>query len=318
MFTVISPGLLTTVQDQGRTGFRAFGMPQSGSMDRYASTMANILAGNCPDAAVVEMTILGGRFKFAQPAYVAVCGADMQGELNGNTIGSWTGFPVAVGDELAFGHAVSGCRGYLAFHGGIDLPQIMESRSTCLRAQLGGFAGRALRAGDSLAIAQPGTPTAHTIELPPDLVPEYSNRVPLRVMLGPQEDLFTSAGVSTFLNSEYTVTAQNDRMGYRLEGPPIAHKNGADIVSDALCPGAIQVPGSGLPTVMGVDCPTTGGYAKIATVIGADLPKLAQAKAGDKVRFVQCSEEEAVAALIAERRCYDKARAGHAIHRSQL
>ena len=310
MFTVINPGLLSTVQDQGRTGYRAFGMPVSGAMDRYAATMANLLAGNAPDAAVVEMTMLGGRFSFSRPAYVAVCGADMQGELNGNKIKNWSGFRLAEDDELAFGYAVSGCRSYLAFRGGIDVPKIMGSRSTCLRAQLGGHAGRALRAGDLLAMGggAPGIPTLQPTELSPRLVPEYSNHVQLRMMLGPQDDLFTSEGINTILNSEYTVSAQNDRMGYRLQGPAIAHRNGADIVSDALCPGAIQVPGSGMPIIMGVDCPTTGGYAKIATVIGADLSKLAQTKAGDKISFVQCTDAEAVAALIAERQCYEMLR----------
>ncbi len=310
MFTVLSPGLLSTVQDQGRTGYRAFGMPLSGAMDRYAFAMANILAGNGPDAAVLEMTMLGGSFKFLRPAVVAVCGANMQGMLNAQKIRNWSGFRVAAGDELAFGYAVNGCRSYLAFHGGIAVPKIMGSRSTCLRAQVGGHQGRALEAGDLLELAQAGALPLQPTELPPVLVPEYSSHVRLRVMPGPQDDLFTSEGMRSFLHGEYTVSARNDRMGYRLQGPSIAHSNRADIISDALCPGAVQVPGSGMPMVMGVDCPTTGGYAKIATVISADLSKLAQMKAGDKISFVRCDEDEAVAALIAERQCYEMLRYG--------
>jgi allophanate hydrolase subunit 2 len=126
-------------------------------------------------------------------------------------------------------------------------------------------------------------------------------------MLGPQDDLFTEDGLRTFLSCEYTVSYRNDRMGYVLEGASIAHKNGADIVSDALCPGAVQIPGNGVPIIMMADCQTTGGYAKIATVISSDLPKLAQAKAGDGVRFVACSDEEAIAALTAENKCYEEA-----------
>ena len=310
MLTVLSPGLLSTVQDQGRTGYRAFGMPLSGAMDRYASRIANILAGNGPDAAVLEMTMLGGSFKFLRPAFVAVCGANMQGMLNAQKIRNWSGFRVAAGDELAFGYAVNGCRSYLAFHGGIAVPKIMGSRSTCLRAQVGGHQGRALEAGDLLELAQAGALPLQPTELPPVLVPEYSSHVRLRVMPGPQDDLFTSEGMRSFLHGEYTVSARNDRMGYRLLGPAIAHSNRADIISDALCPGAVQVPGSGMPIVMGVDCPTTGGYAKIATVISADLSKLAQMKAGDKISFVRCDEDEAVAALIAERQCYEMLRYG--------
>lgn len=319
MCRIISPGLLSTVQDQGRAGYRAFGMPLSGAMDRHAFTMANLLAGNGPDAAVIEMTLQGACVKFSRPAYVAVCGADMKGELNATRIRNWSGFHVASGDELVFRHAVTGCRSYLAFHGGIEVPKILGSRSTCLRAHFGGLDGRALIPGDLLEIAQAGRMPVRPAELPPAFVPGYSDRVQLRVMRGPQDDLFAEDGILTFLNSEYVVSARNDRMGYRLDGPAIRHKNGADIISDALSPGAIQVPGNGLPIIMGSDCPTVGGYAKIAVVIGADLPKMAQMKAGDRVRFVQCSDDEAVAALRAERQCYEKARREvHDLHRSQL
>jgi antagonist of KipI len=217
---------------------------------------------------------------------------------------------------------VSGCRSYLAFRGGIEVPKTLGSRSTCLQAQIGGYEGRALRAGDLLEMGDGRALRLQQNVLSPDLVPKYSTRVGLRVMLGPQDDLFTADGIVTFFSAEYTVSPHNDRMGYRLEGPAIAHRTSADIVSDALCPGAIQVPGSGIPIIMGVDCPTAGGYAKIATVIGADLPKLAQTKAGEKIGFIHCSDHEAVAALIAERRCYDMALGGtvgrDAIHRSQL
>jgi len=310
--TVVNPGLLSTVQDLGRTGYRAFGMPLAGAMDRYACTMANLLTGNRSDAAVVEMTMRGARLRFSQRAYVAVCGADMQGELNGRKVRNWSAFPVASGDELAFGYAERGCRSYVAFHGGIAVPTVMGSRSTYLRAGLGGFQGRALKAGDVLAVKPAGALPSQPVELPLRLVPEYAADVLLRAMAGPQDDHFSAEGLRTFWNSEYVVTVQNDRMGYRLEGPAMAHGNfaadqGADIVSDALCPGAIQVPGSGMPIIMGADCQSTGGYAKIATVIGADLSKVAQMKAGDRVRFVPCSDAEAVAALVAERQCYRKA-----------
>jgi antagonist of KipI len=320
MCTVMDPGFLSTVQDEGRIGYRAFGVPAAGVMDRYASVMANILAGNPRGAATLEMTLRGGRFRFARTEYVAVCGADMQGELNGNRIRNWSGFSIGANDELAFAYAVSGCRSYVAFRGGIDVPIVMGSRSTCLRARFGGFQGRALQAGDVLPIPRALAPaSSEPVELASELVPRYTNKVRLRAMLGPQDDLFTADGIHTFFHGQYTVSARNDRMGYVLQGPRIAHKGGADIVSDALCPGAVQVPGDGTPIVLAADCQTTGGYAKIATVIGADLWRLAQTKAGDNVAFVQCNDEEAVAALLAERQHYRRAaRERDAIGRSEL
>ena len=307
MCTVTHPGIMSSIQDRGRLGYRAFGMPVSGVMDRYAYTMANILAGNGRDEAVVEMTLRGGRFTFSSEAYVAVCGADMQAKLNGKKIRNWSGFYVPADSELAFGYALTGCRAYLAFSGGIVVPQVMGSRSTYLRAGLGGYHGRALQAGDVLEIARVESLPVRPNELARQAVPAYGNDLRLRVILGPQDDLFTEGAVATFLNSPYTISPRNDRMGYLLEGQALTHKGGPDIVSDALCPGAIQVPGSGMPIIMMADCQTTGGYAKIATVIGPDLAKLAQAKAGDRVSFVACSDAEAVAALIAEQELYQMA-----------
>jgi biotin-dependent carboxylase-like uncharacterized protein len=299
--------MLSTIQDGGRRGYRAFGMPLSGVMDRYAFRMANILAGNGPDDAVVEMTLRGGRFSFPREAYVAICGADMQGRLNGETVKNWSGFPVPANSELAFDSAETGCRTYLAVSGGIAVPSIMGSRSTYLRARLGGYQGRALQAGDALEIGAVETVPSALNELANSYVPRYESELRLRVMLGPQDDLFTEDGILTFLSCGYTVSYRNDRMGYVLEGAAITHKNGADIVSDALCPGAVQIPGNGMPIIMTADCQTTGGYAKIAKVISPDLPKLAQAKASDRIRFVACSDEEAIAALIAENKCYEEA-----------
>jgi antagonist of KipI len=305
--TVVHPGMMSTIQDRGRTGYRAYGMTVSGVMDRYASNMANILAGNDPEAAVVEMTMRGARFKFPHEAYVAVCGADMQGKLNGSKIKNWSGFYVPATSELTFDYAVTGCRAYLAFRGGIGVPQVMGSRSTYLRARLGGYQGRALQAGDVLELARDVDLPLVRNELAHSAVPRYSNDVCLRVIAGPQNDRFTDDGMRTFLNSAFTVSAQSDRMGYRFEGKAIKHKDGADIVSDALCPGAVQVPGNGMPIVMMADCQTTGGYAKIGTVIGPDLATLAQAKAGDRVSFAACSDVEAVAALTSERKDYETA-----------
>ncbi len=294
MLTVPKPGLFTTVQDEGRLGYRAYGMPIAGVMDHFAYTIANILAENEPGAAVLEMTLLGGAFYFDTDTYVAVCGADMQGKLNGRRIHAWSSFHVPAKSELIFGYALKGCRSYLAIAGGINIMPVLGSRSTYTRAAIGGYKGRALQSGDVLMIGKEVKIPEKEKVLSYRFFPHYGNEVFLRVILGPQDDFFTDAGIKTFFNSIYTVTRRNDRMGYMLEGPVIQHTHTADIVSDAICPGAVQIPGNRMPIVMMADCQTTGGYPKIGTVIGPDLNKLAQAKPGDQVRFVQCSVSDAV------------------------
>lgn len=310
MFSVRKPGQLTTVQDLGRAGYRAFGMPVAGAMDRYAYTMSNILAGNETGTAVLEMTMVGGVFTFHSEAYLAVCGADMQGRLNGREIRNWSAFPVPPDSELSFGCASQGCRSYLAIFGGISAPLVLGSRSTYARAAIGGHDGRALKAGDVLETGSCGALPRGSKFLSPPTIPVYTSELNLRVIPGPQDDMFSESGLTTFFSSSYTVSARNDRMGYHLEGPRVQHKNGADIISDSLCQGAIQIPGSGLPIIMMADCQTTGGYAKIGTVIGPDLAKMAQAKLGDTINFAVCSDVEAVAALRAELQCYAKTSVG--------
>jgi biotin-dependent carboxylase-like uncharacterized protein len=297
MIRVIQPGLLTTVQDEGRSNYLAFGMPRAGFMDRYAARMANLLCGNPLAAAVLEMTIIGGSYCFESAARIAVCGATMPLQLNGEAIAAWSAVDVSAGDVLELGAATAGCRSYLAVAGGVEVPLVMGSRSTYYRAGIGGFLGRALKSGDQLFFGVPGPFAAAPIQLPADWIPEYPSQVDIRVMTGPQAELFSSAGMNALLTSVYTVSNEADRMGYRLEGEKIEHLTGPDIVSDALTPGAIQVPGSGQPIVMMVDCGTTGGYAKIATVIGSDLAKVAQTKPQDSLRFVACTDEDAVQAL---------------------
>ena len=304
MIEVLSAGLFTTVQDEGRWGYQAFGMPVAGAIDRYACRVANILAGNPPEAACLEMTLTGDSLRFEKDAFVAVSGAGMQATLNSEPIADWSAFPVAAGSVLAFGYAQEGCRGYLAVHGGIDVPQVLGSRSTYTRAAVGGVEGRKLRAGDFLKIGNQARMAGIACALPHEFRPVYGSSVTLRVLIGPQDDLFTPEGITTLFNGSYTISNEADRMGYRLEGPVISHKAKADIVSDALCQGAIQVPGHGMPIVMMADRATTGGYTKIGTVIGPDLTLMAQAKPGDGVAFRQCSDEGAVEALRTERERY--------------
>ncbi|MBP2625900.1 MAG: KipI antagonist [Firmicutes bacterium] len=297
MIKVIRPGMLTTVQDSGRLGYQAYGMPVAGVMDSYAYRIANLLVANSCNAAVLEMTMLGGTFYFEQDTWVSICGADMQATLNGGKIQNWSRFFVPSGSELAFGYGTEGCRSYLAVYGGIAVPEMLGSRSTYTRGGIGGFKGRGLQVGDELPIGEGDNPPQYSIILPSEVVPQYTDTVQLRVILGPQDDLFTPQGIDILFNGAYQISSEADRMGYRLEGPKIEHIGKPEIISDALCQGAIQVPGHGMPIIMMADRGTTGGYAKIGTVIGPDLAKLAQAKPGDVVRFVQCSDNEAVAAL---------------------
>jgi biotin-dependent carboxylase-like uncharacterized protein len=304
MITVLTPGLFTTVQDAGRWGYQAYGMPVAGAMDRFAYRMANILAGNQENAAVLEMTIKGDAFRFEKECLVAVCGADMQGSLSGAQIRNWSSFLVPAGSELAFDYAASGCRTYLAVHGGFNVPEVLGSCSTYTRAAVGGLEGRTLKAGDILKPGGEAQTPVRPQTLPAQFIPQYHSEIILRVLLGPQDDLFEPEGIATLFSGSYVISSEADRMGYRLEGTPVKHKSKPDIVSDALCQGAIQVPGHGMPIVMMADRQTTGGYAKIGTVIGPDLSLLAQAKPGDAVRFVQCTDEEAVGALKEERERY--------------
>lgn len=304
MFTTINPGFFTTIQDGGRWGYQAFGMPVAGAMDRYAYRVANLLVGNKMSAAAIEMTLLGASFKFDESQLVALCGADMQAKLDGVSVPNWSSFVVQKGSELKLEYAVTGCRAYLAVRGGIDVPSVLGSRSTYTRAKVGGLEGRALQQGDVLDVGDDRETEVRPGILKAEYVPKYEQSITLRILLGPQDNMFTAEAKATLLNNEYVITDEADRMGYRLVGPKIAHIDKADIISDALPLGAIQVPAHGMPIVMMADRQTTGGYAKIGAVICPDLFKLAQAKPGDEVCFRLCSEEEAVNALKAEQQCY--------------
>ncbi len=304
MFITISPGFFTTIQDEGRWGYQAYGMPVAGAMDRYACRVANLLAGNAAGAAVIEMTLLGAAFRFDADLLAAIGGADMQATLDGVSIPNWSCFLIKKGQTLRFGYAVSGCRAYLAVRGGIDVPRVLGSRSTYTRAKVGGLQGRALIQDDRLTACQEIEQAAWPRSLAPQFIPACGQEISLRVLPGPQDTMFTVEGKAALFGTPYTVTDEADRMGYRLDGAKITHTGKADIISDALPLGAIQVPAHGMPIIMMADRQTTGGYAKIGTVIGPDLQKLAQAKPGDTVRFEQIDETAAVEALRQERQTY--------------
>ena len=301
MIRVEKAGPLTTVQDAGRPGYRAAGVPLGGAMDRRALAEANLLCGNAPDAAALEMTVAGGVLRFERDGHAALAGADLEARLDGEPRPAGASFAVHRGAVLSFGVARAGVRGYLAVRGGIDVPPVLGSRSTLLVAGLGGFAGRALRAGDLVPVGVAPGPDPAARSLLPSERTDPGAPVTLRCLLGPQDDAFTDEGLRTLFDSTYRASVHSDRMGCRLDGPAPGLRGAADIVTDAVLPGAVQVTGSGAPIVLGADCQTTGGYAKIATVIWPDLARLSQVRPGEAVRFVRCEHAEAVRAVADER-----------------
>lgn len=281
---VLRAGPLTTVQDLGRFGYQMSGIPCSGVMDQKSYRTANELLGNCHGEAVLEHTLFGGSYLFDSDTVIALAGADMAAAINGSSCPF--GRPVAVqgGDTLSLGAAVHGCRTYLSVSGGFDVPLVLGSRSTNLKCGIGGYNGRALKTGDILRTGRPSIPF-EAIKDNYVFQPEYSSDITVRVIEGPQGDYFTPRGLETFYSSRYTVSGQSDRMGCRLDGHEIESFHGTDIISDGIVFGSIQVTSSGQPIVLMADRQTTGGYAKIATVITEDLPLLAQARPGDTVHF---------------------------------
>lgn len=299
--TVLNPGLLTTVQDQGRVGYQQFGVPVSGAMDPRSAGLANILVGNFEDEAVLECTMLGPQLRFDEDNCFAICGGDLGARLDGQAVETYKAIPAKAGQVLHFTAPNTGCRAFIAFAGGLDIPLVMGSRSTYMKAGIGGFRGRKLEKNDVIGFRAPKAilPKLEDRRLSPEFVPQTVYT--LRVILGPQDDYFTQDGIDTFLREEYTVTQEFDRMGCRLDGEVIRHKAGGDIISDGISFGAIQVPSAGTPIIMLADRQTTGGYTKIANVITADFRIMAQLKAGDRVRFQQVSVQYAQCVLLAQR-----------------
>ena len=298
---VNNPGALTTVQDLGRIGYQQFGVSVSGVMDPRATSLANCLVDNPEDEAVLECTLMGPELQFETGNVIAITGGDLQPMIDGQPVANYRAYYVKEGQVLRFAGPKTGLRAYIAFAGGLDIPAVMGSRSTHMKAKIGGYQGRKLEKGDAIGFRSPKETLPHMAShmMSPEFKPrtEYT----LRVVMGPQDDMFTEDGIRTFLSEQYVLTPEFDRMGCRLEGPLIAHKDTGDIISDGIAFGAIQVPSSGKPIIMAADRQTTGGYTKIATVISADFRILAQLKAGDHVRFERVGIEEAQKALLTQR-----------------
>jgi antagonist of KipI len=300
---VVRPGLLTTVQDLGRWGHQAIGVPVAGAMDTHSLRLANLLVGNPPGAAALEITLRGPVLRAASPLTLAVTGAEFELRVDEVRVPHGLAVAVAAGAQISFGARApgAGARAYLAVAGGIATRPVLGSRSTHLVSRMGGVDGRALAAGDVLPVGtapaptRRRTPAARAGAIAPG--PQ-----PLRVLLGPQDDWFTAGALDALLSDAFTVSARSDRMGYRLEGPRLDARRRGELLSEPVPFGALQVPASGDPILLMADRQTAGGYPKIATVIAADLPVAGQLAPGDVVRFAACSRIEARAALIARER----------------
>ena len=243
--TILNPGMLTSVQDLGRIGYQQFGVSVSGVMDPRSASIANILVGNDESEAVLECTMMGPHIRFDAPNIIAITGGDLGATLDGQRIDTYRAIPVNAGQTLRFTMLRTGCRAFVAFAGGLDIPVVMGSRSTNMKAKIGGYQGRKLQKDDVIGFRAPKTDLKnlglrHTS---PEFMPRAEYK--LRIVLGPQDDAFTERGITTFLSSVYTLTPEFDRMGCRLDGELIEHVKSGDIISDGIAFGAVQVPSAG-------------------------------------------------------------------------
>ncbi len=290
--TVIRPGMLTTLQDRGRPGSRAQGVPLGGAADPWALRVANLLVGNPEGAVALECTLIGPELEFSADVTVAIGGAEFAGAPR------WRPMRVRAGQRLALGAAKTGCRGYLAIAGGFDVPEVLGGRGTYLRAALGGQDGRALREGDRLRVKGGGGVEAAGWSIDERILPAYGPEVTVRVVRGAQADELNSG----FWDSGFKVSAKSDRMGVRLTGPAVTRTKARELRSSVVAPGTIQVPPDGQPIVLLADAQTVGGYPQAAHVVTVDLPLVAQLRPGDTVRFREIRLEEAHALLRAQER----------------
>lgn len=323
-FDITSPGLATTVQDQGRTGHYNVGIPQSGSLDQYSAELGNALVGNTAKEAVLECTYLGPALTADQDVVIAVTGAPVEVRVNGEPRPQWSRLQLKAGDELSFGVIRGGTRYYIAVQGGIDVPEVLGSRSTYSLGAIGGFHGRKLEAGDRISVGSPlndgAVPDADTV--PEEFRPAFAKEQTVRIVLGLYDHRLTDEGRDNLLNGEWKVTPVADRMGLRYSGPGVKWKEreqpfgaGSDpsnIVDAGYAVGSIQIPGGTQPIILHRDAVSGGGYAMVGTVISADMDLVARAAPGTNTRFVAVSMDEALVARteLAERKNNAKAALG--------
>ena len=299
-FEIMRPGVFTTVQDLGRPGHRAQGVALGGAADPFALRLANLLVGNAEDAAGIEFTLTGPEIVFHRAALIALGGAEIEG------VPAWRPFAVRAGATLNLGALRRGARGYLAIAGGIDVAPVLGSRGTLVRGGFGGLAGRALRGGDRLPVPEVRRDPGGHWQIDPRMLPELAQPAVLRVVAGEQAGEFEAG----WMAHEFKATAQSDRMGVRLSGAALRRNTSRERLSAPVAPGTVQVPPDGQPIVLLADAQTIGGYPRVAHVIAVDLPRAAQLRPGDAVRFTAVSLAEARRLAHAQERALIVLRAG--------
>lgn len=320
---IVRPGLLTTVQDLGRPGYQKDGVTVGGALDAFALRVANLLVGNAESAAGLELTLLGPTVCFEADALLAIGGGRLGPAIDGERIPEWRAIRAQAGATLSFEGAASGCRAYLAVAGGFSVPPVLGSRSTYLRARIGGVAGRALREGDRLALGEP-SPLARRIAaglegggasvavarwtVSAELLPEYRPDPIVRVMRGTHFDRLTPGSREALFTGSFRVLPESDRMGYRLEGPALALAAPLELVSEAVAAGTLQLPPDGQPIALLADRQTTGGYPRIGQIASVELPLVAQTRPGDAIRFREISLREAQSLYLARERGIEQLR----------
>jgi antagonist of KipI len=302
------PGLFTTIQDLGRYGYQRYGVSVSGAMDRTALRIGNRLVGNPDEEAALEVTLQGPELEFTAGTVIAITGADLSPTIDGATIPMWTAVMIGSGGMLRFGSRRQGSRSYVCVEGGLDVPLVLGSRSTDVRAGIGGHRGRRIAKEDRIFFRQAPrhAPPRAGRSLAADAWPRYRAAPALRVILGPQAERFPRTAVEVLLTGSYAVSGESNRMGFRLDGTPIRVRRPDDLISDAVAAGAIQVPADQRPILLMADCQTTGGYPKIATVITVDMAQAGQLAPGDLVRFTTIGVKEAARLCRMERRSLDR------------
>jgi antagonist of KipI len=315
MIKVVKPGLLSTIQDLGRYGFQKYGVIVSGSMDPIAHRISNLLVGNDENEAVIEMTLTGPVLEFQETCLISICGGDLSPSIGGNPVPLWRSILVKKGCTLKFGGCKSGARAYLAVAGGIDVPSVMKSRSTYLRAGIGGIDGRNLKEGDDLE-ARPlqedskgimnylipylgdNTYTEIDWSISSEFIAIHQSQKVIRVIKGPEYNFFSDKSRQAFFGDAFKVSPHSDRMGYRLQGPQLSPAQDIEMISEAVTFGTIQVPSDGNPIILLADRQTTGGYPRIGQVASVDLPLIAQTKPGEELSFTHITHEDAQSLMV--------------------
>lgn len=302
---VIRPGLMATIQDLGRFGFQKFGVIVGGAMDQYSLRIANLLVGNDEGEGALEITLYGTILRFDKDQVIAITGGDLQATIDGENVPMWRPILIEKGETLTFKSAIQGCRAYIAFAGGIEVPYVMGSKSTYIRASIGGFYGKPLTRGDRFSCGKMNRRNKFIFEQLKQQLGHVSWNVndpslfnirhakTIRVLRGTEFDDFNESSQHSLFKEGYTITALLDRMGYQLDGPSLSLTNPLELLSEGVTYGTIQVPPSGKPIILMADRQTTGGYPKIGQVISTDLANLAQLQSFQTIHFKSVSLEEA-------------------------